>query len=917
MRQMKPHPLKTEREQHGWSQAKIAEVLGTTIRSISRWEQGIAMPSPYFREQLCILFNKNAGELGLLPHTGALKSTHEIALAEVQPSSPAPLTQPLFLADPSIPDTLNSTSSLLGRTGLLARLKQQIFEGDNLALTALNGLPGIGKTSLAVALAADQQVQSRFRDGILWAGLGLHPNVQGQLARWGKLLAIAPKDVENVTSPPSWGRALRAAIGNRRMLLVIDDAWTAEEALAFQVGGSQCAHLLTTRLPQVAFAFAQQGTIVVPELDDADGLALLDRFVPHLVQQDPQKARTLVRAVGGLPLALTLMGKYLAAQTFTGQPRRLQTALTQLHDTKQRLRVSMPTSLRERSPSQPTNTPLSLHAAIAISDQQLSPQAHATLCALAVFAPKPNTFSEEAALAVSQQPVEMLDALWDAGLLESSGPEHYTLHQTIADYAHTQVQDTTAQRQLVNYMLEYVQQHEQDNDLLEREASNILTALDVAMTLGMGNQLIQIVTALVPFMRIRGRYAQADRYLQSALTEAIALDDASQRITILRHLAIFADLRGDYSAAETHSQEGLVLAQQLGQLDTESDVLSILGQVAFRHGNYAQAIAYYERGIQLARQLGDDERTSTLLCYLGRNISRYRGNYVQAEALYQEALTLAWHSGQQELICRLLAYLAGIAIRQANSTLAEQYCLQGLPLARQLGHRENLGVLLNNLGSIAWQKGDYERAEAYYQEALALARQVGHRKHICNLLAYLGQISTFPFQDKHVQAKLYLQEGIELARQIEGRNLLPFLLMCFGATFGGQGDYNQANSYFQESVELAHRQGSKWEIVATLAVWGLLHLKYQQLDAASAAFHEVLAVNRGSRWDPQMSAVAQYGLAQIAALQGDSKEARLLGEKSLAGFEAIKHYWADKARDLLHSLPAKKDESDETPSVES
>jgi hypothetical protein len=189
------------------------------------------------------------------------------------------------------------------------------------------------------------------------------------------------------------------------------------------------------------------------------------------------------------------MGKYLAAQTFTGQPRRLQAALTQLHDTEQRLHVSMPTALRERSPSLPADIPLSLHAAIAVSDQHLSPQAHATLCALSVFSPKLNTFSEEAALAVSQQPVETLDALWDAGLLESSGPERYTLHQTIADYAHSQIQDIAAQQRLANYMLQYVQECEQDYDTLELEATNILTALDIAVTLGMDHELIQAAAA--------------------------------------------------------------------------------------------------------------------------------------------------------------------------------------------------------------------------------------------------------------------------------------------------------------------------------------------------------------------------------------------------------------------------------------
>ena len=571
---MKPHLLKREREQRGWSQSRIAKAIGTTIRTVSRWEQGIAMPSPYHREQLCTLFGKSAEQLGLLSDTNESEIIQEeeaLLSTEIQFSSPPPLARESSLIDPAIPETLGSIDNgLLGRANLLAHVKQQLLKGDNLALTAINGLPGIGQTTLAIAVATDEQVQARFRDGILWVGLGPHPNVQGQLARWGKLLGIAPKDIENLNSRESWARALRAAIGNRHLLLVIDDAWSAEDALTFQVGGTHCAHLLTTRLPQVAFSFTQQEAIVVPELEDADGLALLGRFVPQLVLQDPQGARTLVQAVGGLPLALTLMGKYLAAQSFTGQPRRLQAALTQLHDTQHRLHVSIPTALRERSPSLPADMPLSLHATIAISDQQLIPQAHATLCALSIFPPKPNTFSEEAALAVSQQQVEMLDALWDAGLLESSRPGRYTLHQTITDYARLQLEDTTAQQRLVNYMLHYTQQHKQDYDALESETSNILTALDLAITLNMGQQLIQLVTALFPFMCIRGRYTQTDRYLQAALQAAITLKDVIGQVIILRHLANLAELQGDSPSAETYGQEAQALAQQFGNSDFEA-----------------------------------------------------------------------------------------------------------------------------------------------------------------------------------------------------------------------------------------------------------------------------------------------------------------------------------------------------------
>lgn len=902
---MKPHLLKAEREKRGWSLAKLAEVLGTTTRTVSRWEQGLAVPYPYYREQLCILYGKTAEELGLLSDiyekSDAEKETPPPVPEPVVPSPPAPQTP--FLADPAIPEALGGADSLLGRNGLLAQMKQRLLKSRGTTSIALNGLPGIGKTSLAVAFATDQEVQAHFHDGILWTALGPHPDVLALFARWGKLLGIEPTEIADPTSRESWGQALRAAIGHCQILLIIDDAWSAEEALAFRIGGPQCAHLLTTRQPQVAFAFAQESTIVVPELEESDGLALLTHSVPQLMQQDPQGARALVQRVGGSPLALTLMGKYLAAQAFTGQPRRLQAALAQLQNTQQRLHVSMLTPLKQRPPNLPGNTPISLYTSIAISDQQLSPQAHDTLCALSVFPPKPNTFSEEAALAVSQKSVEVLDELWDAGLLESQGPKRYTLQPTIADYARTQTKGSETQQQLVNYMLGYVQTHTQDFQALELEIKNILVTLDTASNLHMGDALIQIVLALVPFMRVRGRYAQANHYLHLALQAARAIKDQVGQMMVLRHLAAFADLRGEYSQAEAYGQEGLSLAQEFGQIDLESDLLTILGQVAFHRGDYVESTILYEQGLQLARQLSNDERISTLLCYLGKTASRYQANDAQAEALYQEGLSIAEQSGHQELTCRLLAYLGRGAVRQGRYAQAECYCLEGLSLARQLGHYEALGFLLSNLGTIVWERGNYKQAEVYLQEALTIARQTGHRKQICHVLAYLGQVLTFPFQDKYTQAKTYLEEGIDLARQIGDRSALPLLLMGLGATIGGQGDYDRANSYFQESVGLSRRYGSIWEMTAALTVWGLLHLKYHHLDAATSAFDHILTHENTTKQDPQFIAMAQYGLAKIAALRGDVEEACRLGQECLTGFEAIEHYWAEKVKDWLYSLP--------------
>jgi transcriptional regulator with XRE-family HTH domain len=89
---MKPHPLKVERELRGWSQSKVAELLGTTTRTVRRWERGDGIPYPHYREQLCILFGKDAYKLGMLPGTD--EACLEIPAVDITPDSLASFPSP-------------------------------------------------------------------------------------------------------------------------------------------------------------------------------------------------------------------------------------------------------------------------------------------------------------------------------------------------------------------------------------------------------------------------------------------------------------------------------------------------------------------------------------------------------------------------------------------------------------------------------------------------------------------------------------------------------------------------------------------------------------------------------------------------------------------------------------------------------
>jgi transcriptional regulator with XRE-family HTH domain len=458
---MKSDLLKAERIKRGWTQAKVAEAVGVDAKTVGRWERGKGVPYPYFRQQLCTLFGKTAEQLGLLAvdQDTAVEGGASLGIQWTAPESAIPAS---FLADPSIPLSLQGATSLVGRHGLLMEIKERLLAGEDIAVTAVDSLPGIGKTALATVLVMDQEVRDHFCDGILWAGLGPRPNVLGHLMRWGMLLGLVPSQVDNIGSREDWERALRAAIGTRRLLLIIDDACTVEDALSLQVGGEACVHLLTTRRPQVASIFAQEKSIFVPQLTETESLVLLASFVPELVKQDLQGAQALVQAVGGSPLALTLMGKYL---DFTKQPWPLHNSLVESYDSKKDLEGSIPTLSGQFSASLAQSTPVNLHTIIALCDQSLSPQAHAALCALAVFPPQPKSFSQEAALAASQQSEETLDMLLAVGLLETCGPGRYSWHQAVAEYARAQRDALATSRHLATSVMRDAQESEPNRPL--------------------------------------------------------------------------------------------------------------------------------------------------------------------------------------------------------------------------------------------------------------------------------------------------------------------------------------------------------------------------------------------------------------------------------------------------------------------
>lgn len=891
--------LRQAREQRGWSQGYLAEQIGTNSFTVSRWELGQALPRPYFRQQLCKLFGLSPQALGFLASQTAPGPAASEAPVQASLSREAGAISPVPLLTPLLPPRPGVAGALIGRAALLAHIKKHLLAGQSQTLWALQGLPGVGKTALAAALAYDPDVQAAYPDGILWAGLGHHPQILDILGRWGRWLGLSATDLARLTSLSAWAEGLRGLIGTRHMLLILDDAWSIEAALACQVGGPNSAHLLTTRFADLALSFAGGGMLPVPELTEGQGVELLARLAPQVVEAESEAAEQLVQAVGGLPLGLVLLGKQLQLHSFGGQPRRVRAALERLQQRSERLRVAQPQAPAEVHPSLPAETPLSLQASIGLSDATLSPEARAMLRTLALFPPKPNSFSEEAALAVSEGNAETLDALLDAGLVESAGAGRYRLHQTIADYARLAGGPEEALERLGTYFVAFVEANQQAYSILDQEAGNVLAALDALFARGYQTLLlVRGVLAFRPFLETRGWYTLLQEHLGRAADAARALGDTQMLGATLLQLGNTYQRQGAYAHAETMFEEALRLAQQHQQHDTVSAALYALGTLAGRRGDYAQAEEYMQAGFHLARQQGFWDQLPGLLTGLG-NLANNRGAYTQAEGYFQEGLALARQLDQPERISALLTNLGILAEKRGQLPLAQTCYQEALVIARHLGHRERIIGTLINMGSLLSQSGDFRQAEAYLQEGLMLARQHHHQERLAFLLANLGSLATM--RGDLGQAESYLQEGLALARQLGHRELIGVLLHDLGELARQAGDYTRAEVYLQEGQDVAASIPHRLLLITLLEEWGHLHLAQQQHTQAGDAFTRALHLAR-EEGHQRSIAQALYGLAQVAQAEGATLEAQRLGQESLACMESIGYYQAAEVRQWLAQL---------------
>jgi hypothetical protein len=319
----------------------------------------------------------------------------------------------------------------VGRENTLQDIKTQlgIHRTDTAlgahVITAVHGWPGVGKTSIAAALANDIEVTKSFPDGILWAALGEKPHLIAVIAGWARRLG--QDDLLKLRSLREATECLISLFAKRRLLLIVDDVWETSHAEPFrQARGPLCTLIFTTRLSSVAddLAPVPDAVIRIPVLTEEASIKLFAALAPRVAEMYPDTVRDLVRDLECLPLALQVAGHLANAEWRKGWD--VSSLLAELRDGSKILRETAPADRMDFE----TQTIPTVATLLKQSVNRLSPDARDCFAFLGAFAPKPATLDVQAMGSVwdMNDPRPMIDTLVDRGLLEPIGVGRFQMH---------------------------------------------------------------------------------------------------------------------------------------------------------------------------------------------------------------------------------------------------------------------------------------------------------------------------------------------------------------------------------------------------------------------------------------------------------------------------------------------------------
>ena len=660
-------------------------------------------------------------------------------------------------------------SPLIGRDREVAAIQRHLLQ-DEVGLLTLTGPGGIGKTRLALQVAAN--LLDHFVDGLYFVSLA--PIREAELVGVTIAQTLGLREVGGRPLLES----LQDYIQDRQILLVLDNFEQVVAAAplvgTLLAGCRQLKVLVTSRArlhlygeqeypaPPLALPDARRlSAIDVDQLPSLEQVAAVALFVQRAGAVKPDFALTTTNAAAvagicisldGLPLAIELAAAKLKLFSPPALLARLQQRLALLTGGAQDLPV------RQRT----------LRANIAWSYDILAPGEQALFRRLAVFA---GGFTLEAARAVcrvaddaapgSEQALELavldgLATLVDQNLLkqmEHGGDEpRFGMLETIREYGLEQLaasgEAEAIRRRHLDCFLALAEALEpallgpaRASTLvrLEAELDNLRAAMAWSQSdLGSAAVGLRLAGALAWFAHFANHAGEARNWLLLALERTS--EPTAARAKALWGAGLIGMPQGHAQMASTLLEDSVTLWRRLGDLRGLATALREWGFAAFSQGDAAAAQQYGEESVALWRAV-DSQWDLALSLFVLACTANLRGDQTAALALFEESRSLfrelqdAWGSAIT-LIGQ--GFVSG---KRGNYATARARLTEALTSWHEHHDKVSKTDALRLLGEVIQLQGEPEQARGVYVECLLLSREMGDKTRCALVLRRLGSVA--------------------------------------------------------------------------------------------------------------------------------------------------------------------------------
>ncbi|MGW5465198.1 AfsR/SARP family transcriptional regulator [Streptomyces sp. NPDC003996] len=775
------------------------------------------------------------------------------------PAAAAPLMVPAELP--------HDAAGFAGRTDELAKLHTLLppedgrSQANTVVISAIGGAAGIGKTALAVHWA--HQVRDRFPDGQLYVNLhGFDHDREPLTSNEALELLLRSLGLEASEIPldsEAQARVYRTRLAGRRLLVLLDNAASAEQVRPLLPGSPSCCVLVTSR-NRLGDLVARDGAhaLALDLLVPAEARALLSQILDgDRLSADPPAVDELIRLCGSLPLALRV-----AAARLVGDPGlRLADLVAEL---------SAGNRLEALEPEGTGNSPL--RAAFSASYRVLAPAARRLFRRLGLFPGSP--FTAEVAAALLDVPLpqarRLLGTLATAHLIEPVTAGRYRFHDLLREYAQdrARAEETAADRDaaLERLLIWYLHAaraasgtcffSELPGDLvpdgrpaipfaagaeqwLEAERANLLALINHAGRRGPRPLSWHLASALFGYFWLHLPRAMWQATVETALEAATAERDLYGQAAMHGSLGVVLWDRGHARQAMEQQAHGLRISRELGWEVGEALALGGRGFVEWSMARLDKAHEDFTTGLRITGEAGNRYLEVFGLVGLAmtcRDMGRLREASDHLELMIIRNREIGWWHDSLALQILGGVYWELGRLADGLDVLGPQV------IADRRGYRNGRAMMLDAVAKINVELGHQDEALIQAERAFAMVKDAGRpwvQAGILNTVAAAQRKLDRLDRSVHVAG-----QALKLAREARFRRAEADSLLGLALTLKELGRHDQARGHAEQALRLA--RDHSFRVVEGQALTVLCELAVSQAahSAAVALGREALPIHR-------------------------------------------------------------------------